>query len=68
MTNSKRNAFNYKDFMNNSILNKLKSLRNRYQEIEFMLTQKDIIANRKHFKVLSQEYLKLSKIIKIFIQ
>lgn len=54
--------------MNNSILNKLKSLRNRYQEIEHMLTQKEIISNREYFKVLSKEYLTLSKIIKIFIQ
>ncbi|QCI23726.1 peptide chain release factor 1 [Buchnera aphidicola (Macrosiphoniella sanborni)] len=54
--------------MNNSILNKLKSLRNRYQEIECMLTQKDVIANREHFKVLSKEYLTLSKIMKIFMK
>ncbi|AEO07983.1 peptide chain release factor 1 [Buchnera aphidicola] len=54
--------------MNNSILNKLKSLHNRYQELECMLTQKDIITNREYFKSLSKEYLKLSKIITIFIQ
>jgi len=54
--------------MNNSILNKLKSLRNRYQEIEVMLTQKNIISNREHLKNLSKEYLKISEIIKYFIQ
>ncbi|QCI20908.1 peptide chain release factor 1 [Buchnera aphidicola (Hyperomyzus lactucae)] len=54
--------------MNNSILNKLKSLRNRYQEIEIMLTQKDILSNQDNLKKLSQEYLKLSKIIKFFIE
>ncbi|QCI17579.1 peptide chain release factor 1 [Buchnera aphidicola (Acyrthosiphon lactucae)] len=54
--------------MNNSILNKLKSLRNRYQEIEFMLTQKNVISDRKNLKNLSKEYLKLSKIVKYFIQ
>ncbi|WAI18117.1 MAG: peptide chain release factor 1 [Buchnera aphidicola (Acyrthosiphon caraganae)] len=54
--------------MNNSILKKLKSLRNRYQEIELMLTQKNIIANRDQLKNLSKEYLQLSKIIKYFIE
>lgn len=54
--------------MNNSILNKLKSLRNRYQEIEMLLTQKNIISNRQHLKTLSQEYLKLSEIVKYFIK
>lgn len=54
--------------MKNSIFNKLQSLRNRYQEIEIMLTQKDIISNRERLKTLSQEYLKLSEIINYFIQ
>ncbi|QCI19749.1 MAG: peptide chain release factor 1 [Buchnera aphidicola (Brevicoryne brassicae)] len=54
--------------MNNSILNKLKSLRNRYQEIEILLTQKNIISNRDKLKSLSQEYLKLSEIVKCFIE
>ncbi|QCI22629.1 peptide chain release factor 1 [Buchnera aphidicola] len=54
--------------MNNSILNKLKSLRDRYQEIELMLTQKKIISDRDNLKSLSKEYLKLSKIIKCFVQ
>ncbi|QIE01912.1 peptide chain release factor 1 [Buchnera aphidicola] len=54
--------------MNNSILNKLKSLRDRYQELEYMLAQQDTITNREYFKTLSKEYLKLSKIMKNFIQ
>lgn len=54
--------------MNNSILNKLQSLKNRYHEIEIMLTQKNIISNREHLKTLSKEYLKLSEIVKYFIQ
>lgn len=54
--------------MNNSILNKLKVLRNRYNEIELMLTQKDTILNQENFKNLSKEYLKISEIIKCFIQ
>ncbi|QCI20324.1 peptide chain release factor 1 [Buchnera aphidicola (Brachycaudus cardui)] len=54
--------------MNNSIFNKLQSLRNRYQEIEIMLTQKNIISNRERLKTLSQEYLKLSEIVKYFIK
>lgn len=54
--------------MNNSILYKLKSLRNRYQEIEVMLTQKNVISNQEHLKNLSKEYLKISEIIKYFMQ
>lgn len=54
--------------MNNSIFNKLKVLRNRYEEIEIMLAQKNIISNREQLKTLSQEYLKLSEIINHFIQ
>ncbi|AHG60201.1 peptide chain release factor 1 [Buchnera aphidicola] len=54
--------------MNNSIFNKLQSLRNRYQEIEILLTQKNIFSNREQLKILSQEYLKLSDIMKYFIK
>ncbi|MBZ2279129.1 peptide chain release factor 1 [Buchnera aphidicola] len=54
--------------MNDSIFNKLKCLQHRYEEIEIMLTEKKNILNQKKFKTLSQEYLKLSKIVKYFIQ
>ncbi|QCI21487.1 peptide chain release factor 1 [Buchnera aphidicola (Hyadaphis tataricae)] len=54
--------------MNNSILNKLKYLRSRYQEIEILLTQKNIISNQEYSKQLSQEYLKISEIVKTFIE
>lgn len=54
--------------MNASIINKLKSLKYRYQEIEVLLTQKDTILNQDKLKNLSKEYLKLSEIIKYFIE
>ncbi|ANZ22402.1 peptide chain release factor 1 [Buchnera aphidicola (Diuraphis noxia)] len=54
--------------MNDSILNKLKSLRNRFKEIEILLTQKHIISNQESLKSLSQEYLKLSKVVKCFMK
>lgn len=54
--------------MNSSILNKLKSLRHRYKEIEILLTEKDIMSNQNNFKTLSREYLKLSKIINHFMK
>ncbi|WP_295164688.1 peptide chain release factor 1 [uncultured Buchnera sp.] len=54
--------------MNSSIFNKLKSLRNRYEEIEIMLSQKDTISNQEKFKNLSKEYLKISEIVKNFIK
>lgn len=54
--------------MNSSIFNKLKFLRNRYQEIEIMLSHKDIISNQEKFKSLSKEYLKISEIVKNFIK
>lgn len=54
--------------MNHSILNKLKSLKTRYQEIEILLTQKNTLSNRENLKKLSQEYLKISKIVKHFME
>ncbi|QCI18729.1 peptide chain release factor 1 [Buchnera aphidicola] len=54
--------------MNSSIINKLKSLKYRYQEIELLLTQKDIISNQDKLKTLSKEYLKLSEVVKYFVE
>ena len=54
--------------MNSSIFNKLKTLKHRYEELEIMLSQKDIILNQGKFKKLSQEYLKISKIVQNFIE
>ncbi|WP_422667121.1 peptide chain release factor 1 [Buchnera aphidicola] len=54
--------------MHNSILNKLQCLKNRYEEIEIMMTEKNIILNQKKFKKLSKEYLQLSEIIKLFMK
>ncbi|QIQ41219.1 MAG: peptide chain release factor 1 [Buchnera aphidicola (Aphis urticata)] len=54
--------------MNPSIINKLKSLKYRCQEIEVLLTQKDTISNQGKLRILSQEYLKLSEIVKYFIE
>jgi len=48
------------------MLNKLKSLHNRYKEIEVMLSDKNIISNYKKFKDLSKEHLKLSELMQYF--
>ncbi|ALD15134.1 peptide chain release factor 1 [Buchnera aphidicola (Aphis glycines)] len=54
--------------MNSSIINKLKSLKSRFQEIEVLLTQKDIICDQNQLKTLSKEYLKLSEVVQYFIK
>lgn len=54
--------------MNSSIINKLTSLKYRYQEIEELLAQPDVISNQDKLKSLSKEYLKLSEIVKSFIE
>ncbi|CAL4320151.1 peptide chain release factor 1 [Buchnera aphidicola] len=54
--------------MNSSILKKLKYLRNRYEEIEVMLAEKDLIFNQERFKNLSKEYLQISEVIQYFIE
>ncbi|WP_343154403.1 peptide chain release factor 1 [Buchnera aphidicola (Aphis aurantii)] len=54
--------------MNSSIIDKLKSLKYRHQEIEVLLAQKDIISNQNKLRNLSKEYLKISEIVKYFIE
>ncbi|AWH90596.1 peptide chain release factor 1 [Buchnera aphidicola (Melanaphis sacchari)] len=53
--------------MNSSIIKKLEFLKNRYKEIEILLTQKDVISNQEELKKLSQEYFKISNVVKNFI-
>jgi len=54
--------------MKSSIMEKLESLHKRYEEIESMLSDCEIIADQNRFRELSQEYLKLSDINNCFVQ
>ncbi|PPI88790.1 peptide chain release factor 1 [Candidatus Pantoea edessiphila] len=52
--------------MKTSIFTKLKELQNRYEELEVLLTNSDIIVNPKLFNNLSREYSKLTTITNCF--
>lgn len=52
--------------MNYSILNKLKILKNRYKELEILLSKLNITDNQNYFLSLSKEYSKLTDIIICF--
>lgn len=54
--------------MKESIFLKLQNIQKRYEEIEVILSQSDIYLNHNKYCLLSQEYVKLSEIIKYFIQ
>ncbi|WP_041069462.1 peptide chain release factor 1 [Candidatus Ishikawella capsulata] len=49
-----------------SILSKLEALQERYKEIELLLSDANVIANQKYFKILSREYVQLNDIITHF--
>ncbi|WWO99644.1 MAG: peptide chain release factor 1 [Candidatus Dasytiphilus stammeri] len=52
--------------MKSSLIAKLKLLKNRYEEIEFLLSKSSI--NYPQFQKLSREYLELSEIVQYFLQ
>ncbi|XBC39381.1 MAG: peptide chain release factor 1 [Buchnera aphidicola (Nurudea shiraii)] len=52
--------------MKNSILKKLEILHERYEKLELMLSDVNIVSDQKKFRKLSQECLKLSNINKCF--
>ncbi|WP_343152995.1 peptide chain release factor 1 [Buchnera aphidicola] len=53
--------------MKPSIISKLEILYTRYKKIEFTLSNINKISNKTELKDLSKEYLKISKIVKYFI-
>ncbi|CAL4042600.1 peptide chain release factor 1 [Buchnera aphidicola] len=53
--------------MNKSMIVKLQHLQDRYEELEVMLSEVNLISNPDKFCALSKEYLKLSEISRCFI-
>jgi peptide chain release factor 1 len=49
-----------------SIRQKLDALRERYEELEGLLSEADVIADQDQYRSLSQEYARLTPVIKLF--
>ncbi|CAL4042370.1 Peptide chain release factor RF1 [Buchnera aphidicola (Phyllaphis fagi)] len=54
--------------MNGSIIKKLEKLYQKFKNIEMMLTNSKLTANKARFRDLSKEYLKLSGLMKYFLK
>tara|TARA_X000000950_G_scaffold195797_1_gene235840 strand:- start:241 stop:1326 length:1086 start_codon:yes stop_codon:yes gene_type:complete len=54
--------------MKESIISKLESLQDRYQEIAGLLAEPDVIADQNQFRKYSMEYAQLEPVVKTFIQ
>lgn len=52
--------------MNDSILRKLETLVERYQELEQLLSQPDVIADQEKFRTLNMEYKRLQEVVTAF--
>jgi peptide chain release factor 1 len=52
--------------MKASVLNKLEVLQERYQEVQALLSDAEIIANQNQFRQLSQEYAQLEDVVLTF--
>ncbi|MDT8281681.1 MAG: peptide chain release factor 1 [Gammaproteobacteria bacterium] len=52
--------------MKDSILNKLHTLLDRYEEISGLLSEPDVIADQNQFRSLSQEYAQLEPVVSCF--
>ena len=50
--------------MKDSILNKLDGIAERYEELEGLMSQPDVINNQNKFRNLSQEYAQLEEVVK----
>ncbi|VAW51489.1 Peptide chain release factor 1 [hydrothermal vent metagenome] len=53
--------------MKDSILNKLHTLIDRYEEVAGLMSDPDIIGNQNQFRELSQEYAQLEPVVKCFL-
>jgi peptide chain release factor 1 len=52
--------------MKESIINKLDNLQDRYQELEALLSDAEIISNQERFRALSKEFSELEPVVKSF--
>jgi peptide chain release factor 1 len=54
--------------MKDSIINKLDNLQDRYQELEALLSDAEIISNQERFRALSKEFSEIEPVVKSFEQ
>jgi len=54
--------------MKESIINKLDNLQDRYQELEALLSDAEIISNQERFRALSKEFSEIEPVVKSFEQ
>ena len=52
--------------MKESIINKLDNLQDRYQELEALLSDAEIISNQERFRALSKEFSEIEPVVKSF--
>lgn len=54
--------------MKESILNKLANLKDRYEELEALLSDAEVISNQDRFRTLSKEFSEIEPVVKAFVQ
>jgi peptide chain release factor 1 len=54
--------------MKESIFNKLENLKDRYQELEALLSDSEVLSNQERFRNLSKEFAEIEPVVKAFTQ
>jgi peptide chain release factor 1 len=54
--------------MKDSIFNKLENLKDRYQELEALLSDGEVLSNQERFRTLSKEFAEIEPVVKAFMQ
>lgn len=54
--------------MKESIFNKLENLKDRYQELEALLSDGEVLSNQERFRSLSKEFAEIEPVVKAFMQ
>ena len=54
--------------MKESIFNKLENLKDRYQELEALLSDSEVLSNQERFRNLSKEFAEIEPVVKSFTQ
>ena len=52
--------------MKDSILHKLANLKDRYEELEALLSDGEVIGNQDRFRTLSKEFAEIEPVVKAF--
>jgi peptide chain release factor 1 len=54
--------------MKDSIFNKLENLKDRYQELEALLSDGEVLSSQERFRTLSKEFAEIEPVVKAFMQ